>query len=239
MDISRREKLKCNICQLILQSPIILPCRNSICQDHIAVINENENFYRCQLCNEEHNINKQITSNTWAIDLFNDLVGYKRAENACESLKSAFTELESLKHECTLRREETTRDIRTQAPEYRNELINEIVQKYEQFILDLDEDDKKFIDLNNEVESKMTNWKSNLDTYLSNLRHLNPNSESIMNSCKIEKKQIFDKKRDLLRQSQLDEFVEEKENFFHLKILNMGAKLVFDFKTIIKSKKLR
>jgi hypothetical protein len=233
MDIlnSRYEKLKCKDCQLILQSPVILPCGHSICKNHIGVINDNENFYHCQPCDKDHK-QTQFPSNAWAIDLINGLVGYKRAENACESLKSTITELESLKREFTRIRDDTRRNLRRQAFNYRNELLNEVKGKYEQFIFTLNVDEQKFIDLKKEVESKVTNWNSNLETNLSDLKRLNPNSEanwkSIIQSCKIEEKKMIDEKRCLNLQSQLA--MEKNGNFLQLKLLNMGSKLVFCFK---------
>ena len=52
----------CNYCDLILKSPVILPCSESICENHVLELIEGKDYedkIKCQFCNDEHEIPKK------------------------------------------------------------------------------------------------------------------------------------------------------------------------------------
>ena len=46
--------IKCAICHEILESPVFLPCSDSICKKHIS--NQTNDVIRCEKCGVEHQI---------------------------------------------------------------------------------------------------------------------------------------------------------------------------------------
>jgi hypothetical protein len=55
---SFNEVLTCKICQKYYLNPILLPCRNNICEEHINKQTKdiNAQSYKCELCSQDHEI---------------------------------------------------------------------------------------------------------------------------------------------------------------------------------------
>ena len=48
------DTFKCNLCNKVLQSPIILPCGETICEKDLKILYINAKVFQCFLCDEEH-----------------------------------------------------------------------------------------------------------------------------------------------------------------------------------------
>ena len=52
-----KDVFSCSYCYCILKTPVILPCSDSVCENHVAdLINKNLNAIKCKSCNIEHTI---------------------------------------------------------------------------------------------------------------------------------------------------------------------------------------
>ena len=64
-----KESITCSICNDIYQSPVFLPCYNSICKKHV-IEQGNVKLYKCRLCADEHQIPEYgFKPNTMALKL--------------------------------------------------------------------------------------------------------------------------------------------------------------------------
>ena len=52
--MSFKEDLKCSYCPKVLQDPIILPCQDTICKEHLN--ESNSKSIQCLTCKEEFNL---------------------------------------------------------------------------------------------------------------------------------------------------------------------------------------
>ena len=52
--MSFKEDLKCSYCPKVLKDPIILPCQDTICKEHLD--ESNIKSIQCLTCNEEFNL---------------------------------------------------------------------------------------------------------------------------------------------------------------------------------------
>ena len=59
-----RKRVKCNMCFNFLHAPIRLPCNKSICSKHINEFSTNSNKFKCNYCNDLH----EIPENGFKID---------------------------------------------------------------------------------------------------------------------------------------------------------------------------
>ena len=62
---SQKSKLTCSYCSKILRDPILLPCDDVICREHLSKIGVvKENRIKCKACNEEFEVkNNHFESN--------------------------------------------------------------------------------------------------------------------------------------------------------------------------------
>ena len=51
-----KEDVTCNLCKLILEEPVSLPCGCWICNSHVSIIMEYDNEIRCNSCEQLHKI---------------------------------------------------------------------------------------------------------------------------------------------------------------------------------------
>ena len=56
--MKQNEHLTCKICQKYYLNPVILPCGNNICQEHVEkkIKENNSQFYECDFCRESHEV---------------------------------------------------------------------------------------------------------------------------------------------------------------------------------------
>ena len=52
-----KQLVTCPICEYFLDSPIIIPCFNVICESHV-INSQSDNIYNCPLCSDSHKIPK-------------------------------------------------------------------------------------------------------------------------------------------------------------------------------------
>ena len=172
------------ICREILESPVILPCNDTICKKH--VLNQSNNVIRCGKCGVEHRIPTNGFQPALALqeiieaEIANLDFGsvHKEAKMSCESFEKALKEFEVLLNDPYFY---THGKI--------SELINAVQLKGEELKLIIDEEMKKFIDrleeyerqtkeylLTNEFKVESMNFnsqlkiaQSNLDSWIENL----------------------------------------------------------------------
>ena len=47
----------CKICKKYFSNPILLPCGNNICENHLTTYNnDNESIYKCDICFKDHQL---------------------------------------------------------------------------------------------------------------------------------------------------------------------------------------
>ena len=49
-----KDTFKCNLCNELLERPIILPCGETICEKDLRTLYNNAEMFQCTLCDEEH-----------------------------------------------------------------------------------------------------------------------------------------------------------------------------------------
>ena len=148
--------IKCSICHEILESPVVLPCNETICKKHVS--NQlNDNFFRCDKCGVEH----QIPTNGFPpnIALQNIIeVGiagldfgnvHNEAKKSCESFEKLLQEVEVL-----------LKDPYIIAHERISELKNSVQLKGNELKLIVDEEIKKLIDRLDEYERQSNEYLS-------------------------------------------------------------------------------
>lgn len=99
-----REALKCSICRLILSEPVVLPCGEFICHEH--VVNNIENHVFCVECDTNHEYTLENCSFprvralekilATQIDKFDFGKRYSRAYKSCKKLEQALFDFEKL-----------------------------------------------------------------------------------------------------------------------------------------------
>ena len=147
--------LKCAICRDILESPVILPCFDTICKKHVSKqINE---VIRCEQCGVEHQIPANGFHPNNALqeiidaEIANLELGsvHKEAKKSCESLEKALEEFEVL-----------LKDPYFYPHERISELKNSVQLKGEELKLIIDEETKKFIERLEEYERQSKEFLS-------------------------------------------------------------------------------
>ena len=147
--------IKCAICSEILESPVILPCTETICKKHVS--NQTNDVIRCEKCGVEHHIPANgflpvpsleaiIKSDIGHLD-FGSV--HREAKKSCESVEEALKELQVL----------------LKAPyvfthEKISELKNSVQLKGEELKLLIDQEMKKLIDRLEEYEKQSKEYLS-------------------------------------------------------------------------------
>ena len=148
--------IKCAICREILESPVILPCYDTICKKH--VINHiNDVNIRCEQCGVEHQIPTNGFHPNNALkeiidaEIANLELGsvHKEAKKSCESVEETLKELETI-----------LKDPHFYTHEKISELKNAVELKGEEMKLIIDKEIKKLIDRLEEYERKSKEFLS-------------------------------------------------------------------------------
>ena len=117
------EIFSCNYCNFTLDSPVILPCSETICQMHVKEMKKKCKKIKCFFCNKKHKIPKGgfpndkrmaklIARKFHEMDLGE---AHKRAVSSCKQLEQMIDKVENLK-----------KDPENFIDEYFNKIINEI-----------------------------------------------------------------------------------------------------------------
>ena len=156
-DSSEKDRMKrliiCKFCYETLEEPIVLPCGKTICSKHL--LNE-ANSFKCDLCDNSHDktadkfpVNEALNELVQICDDYVDLNSidlgkdYKLAKDQCKHLKDLINESEIL-----------TKDPSFYIDNYFTKLRNEIDLKKEQLIEDIEQKYEKIINELKEIESK-------------------------------------------------------------------------------------
>ena len=150
-----RNAIKCVICHEILESPVILPCSDTICKKHVS--NQRSDIIRCEKCGIEHKIpNNGFTALPFLEVIIKSEIAnldlgsvHKEAKKSCESLEKALNEFQVLLN-----------DPYFYTHERISELKNSVQLKGEELKLIIDEEMKKFIDRLEEYERKTREYLS-------------------------------------------------------------------------------
>ena len=179
-----RNAIKCAICLEILESPVILPCSDTICKKHVT--NQTNDLIRCEKCGIEHSIpTNGFPTLPFLEEIIKSEIGqldfgsvHKEAKKSCESFEKALKEFEVL-----------LKDPYFYTHGKISELKNIVQLKGEEIKLRIDQEMKKLIDRleeyerqskeylssnefkeeSNMLESEMKIAQSNLDSWLENL----------------------------------------------------------------------
>ena len=147
--------IKCAICHEILESPVFLPCSDTICKKHVS--NQSNNVIRCEKCGVEHKIPTNgfppipfleaiIKSDIGHLD-FGSV--HKEAKKSCESFDEALKEFEVL-----------IKDPYVYTHERISELKNSVQLKGEELKLIIDQEMKKLFDRLDDYERQSKEYLS-------------------------------------------------------------------------------
>ena len=147
--------IKCAICREILESPVFLPCSDSICKKHVT--NQSNGVIRCEKCKVEHRIpTNGFPSNPSLEAIIKSEIGqldfgchHKEAKKSCESFENALKEVEVL-----------LTDPHFFIHERISELKNTVQLKGEELKLIIDQEMRKLIDRLEEYERQSKEYLS-------------------------------------------------------------------------------
>jgi hypothetical protein len=197
------QTVKCIQCECILQSPVFLPCGISICQKHIT--EQNSNVFYCQTCHNDHIVpDTGFAPNNAVIFLIDfNLVDYKKAKNACHSLKSSIDELSSIKIDPHAHIERVLGELKHEIRSKRDALIVEIKTKSDKMINELEIytnecnsslDNDLITNMFANVEDNIARNRVKLEQWLNELPSLQETSQanwkSILEKCEVEKNNL-------------------------------------------------
>lgn len=175
--------IKCWNCLQVLDSPVILPCFDSICKKHV---NQSENStIRCEKCGCEHNIPKDgfptnkalaeiIESEIAEIDYGQD---HNNAKKSCQLLADAIKDYKAILQDPSNFTRETIEELKKSTELKRDELKQRIDEEANKCIALLDNYEKgcnDYLESNEdqlenrfgELESEIENLQSDLDSWL-------------------------------------------------------------------------
>lgn len=158
--------IKCTLCQNVLDSPVILPCGESICSKHVEAC-EKERLY-CLFCQVDHVIpesgnfpcNRRLDA-IIKTRLFECNVGgveYTKAALNCQKLNKTLSEFEQVRLDPLKHIAEVVEARRNEVNLMRSELKLRIDDQAERILHDLDEYEKECaLSVNKEYEFEVGN----------------------------------------------------------------------------------
>jgi len=111
---SRKSQLTCSYCSRIFKDPIIFPCGDSICREHLSQREAiKDNKIKCKKCNEEFQVkDNQIKSNEALKKLVEDQTHLSDEEiNLKLDLEESKTSRKSINNEFTQNRTQIELDV--------------------------------------------------------------------------------------------------------------------------------
>ena len=148
--------IKCAICHEIFESPVILPCNDTVCKKHVTSQIKNDHF-KCGKCGVEHRVPANgfqllpFLEELIKIGIANFDYGtvHKEAKKSCESFEDLLKEIEV-----------ALKDPSFLAHERISELKNIVQLKVEELKLIIDHEMKKLIDRLEECERQSMEYLS-------------------------------------------------------------------------------
>ena len=147
--------IKCSICQEILESPVILPCNDTICKKHVS--NKINDLIRCEKCGVVHRIpSNGFQPLPFLEEIIKSEIGHldfgsvhKEAKKSTKLFEEALKQLEIL-----------LKDPYFYTHERISELKNSVQLKGEELKLIIDEETMKLIDRLEEYERQSKEYLS-------------------------------------------------------------------------------
>ena len=98
-----KNTFKCNLCNQLLERPIILSCGETICEKDLKTYFNNAKVFQCSLCEDEHqqpkkgfppnkNIQKQLDLHVNQIDLSKNHSKYEECKEMCREIEEIIKE---------------------------------------------------------------------------------------------------------------------------------------------------
>ena len=111
--MSLKLELACSVCKKIYTKPIVLPCGDTICQEHLkekSVIKQNK--FQCKVCSQEFNLNEnQLTRPNKLVDNLLEKEMYLNNEE--KALKQLIEESFKTLHQLNENVQESTQNRRS------------------------------------------------------------------------------------------------------------------------------
>ena len=151
--------IKCAFCHEIVESPVILPCNDTVCKKHVTNQIKDDHF-KCDKCGDEH----RIPANGFQpLPFLEELIKlgigrldfgsvHTEAKKSCESLEELLKEIEAI-----------LKDPSFLAHERISELKNSVQLKGEELKLIIDQEMKKLIDRLDEYETQSKEYLTSND----------------------------------------------------------------------------
>ena len=176
--------IKCVICREILESPVILPCNDTICKKH--VLNQSSDTIRCGKCGVEHRIPTNGFQPALALqEIIEAEIGHfdfgsvhNNAKKSCELFEEAIKEFEvHLKDPYFYIHERITelRNIVQLKGEELKLVIDQEMKKHFDRLEEYERQSKEYISSNEfnveskKLENELKLAQSNLDSWLTSL----------------------------------------------------------------------
>jgi hypothetical protein len=196
------ESLKCCQCKSLVESPLILPCGDSICKKHVVVEQESKNEYHCVACDVVHGLPsggfienkpllKLLTANIQQAKFCKQ---YEIALGSFKNLVKSFEDAKLFHKDPYFFINKTVGDLKTDVDILREEFKLKIDEKADKLIKELDEYEqeckshvnssevsKEFGEITIEldkVKEEMDKWQKTLDNFAPNESEWNNISEA-------------------------------------------------------------
>jgi hypothetical protein len=215
--------LTCEICQKYYLNPVLLPCGNNLCNEHVKQkIEENDsNIYKCDFCNENHEVLENgYFSNRILIEMINNKI---HLDERTKIAKKVIEDLDTSNKEFDLMRKDPENFIYN----YFSKEINKIDLRRETLISKINEISDEMI---NKIKLMQNDSKSNLIDKKQNL----------IDSIKFDFKKLSDEvlkwneeiRNPKLDKTRLEEIIKES-----IDLIKNNEKQSFEFKNKILNKK--
>ena len=175
-----QKAIKCWNCLQVLDSPVLLPCFDSICRKHV---NQSENSIRCEKCGSEHNIPKDgFPTNKALAEIIEAEIAqidygqvHNNAKKSCQSVADAIKDFNVILEEPQKVTHEAIVELKSSIELKRDELKQKIDEEANKLIGSLDEYKKScddYLDSDEyqiefeKVESEIKNFQSDLDSWI-------------------------------------------------------------------------
>ena len=235
--MTNSEDLVCDYdcCKMILESPVTLPCGNTLCKEHLDKFYEK---FTCFLCNEEHQIPKNgFVINKTTNKIINNYINLnplrKKIKASFEHLSQSIDDYEKVDPDSFVY--DYFAEIRNKVDLHREELKREVDQKSDEIIQHLKEREQKCkanlskVEKENVDELKKNNlpfWKQKLRMPNINENDLNDLSSVLNDNIKIIKNRKRKYENSLLLNKSIKFDKYEKSSLFGKLIINNSEQVL-------------
>lgn len=215
-----KSAITCKQCRNILKKPILLPCGESVCLEHVQ--NLPDNIYYCKFCTQEHTIlngelymNKSL-ENLINANLCNVNLGdeYSNALDDCKQLGELISEFETMRKDPAYFINDTLTKLRNQTDILREELklfidkeANKIIDELNQYErdckskLETNEFKMSMLKIDTEMETikkELNDWENQLSYFDSKQEKLKTIYEKCRKNAATLRRKTFNFKQELL-----------------------------------------